>query len=118
MTTNKTITIYLSSDGYSKLEVQAMAYDSSVGTFDKTGLVLLDEQTFFIPYDAIGEVEITVGKDYIVLGQTDIEIDTTSNETMSNSLRALKEQGSAVVTHCNKHQYGTRNMWHYHIKTK
>jgi hypothetical protein len=85
----------------------------------KTGLTTVDSTAIHIPITSKESLTATLGKDIIINGIVDTDIDNTSQATQSASLKALKEvYGFVTVSACDPKLYGSRNMQHYEISCK
>lgn len=126
MYTNADVTLYLySKEGkqvtYTRLPVEAVYWeDVRQSSFLKTGQRDAAAVLLVIPLESLDEpVRFTGGKDLVVKGIVQEEIDCTSQEAMSKSLAALKEAyGYFTVTTVDERLYGSEEVQHYELSCK
>ncbi|MEG0771645.1 MAG: hypothetical protein RR436_07100, partial [Clostridia bacterium] len=61
------------------------------------------------------EINLDVGKTFIVEGECDIEIDSTTQKKLSESLTILKTKNFYTVTNVDFKNYGSVKMWHFQL---
>ena len=102
MLTNADITYYsCDKDGkYTRHEIYGVHWeDVKQANVLKSGLTSVETVKIFIPVDSLpGGFKFNAGKDIVVKGITDFEFDNTSQQTISASLKTLKEQNDKVLT--------------------
>lgn len=123
MYTNADITLYACPDGkYTRCEIKGVFWeDVKQSNVLKSGLSTADAVRIFIPVESLpGGIKLTAGKDWIVKGIVDDEIDNTSNQTISASLKALKDTYDRVVTVSvvDDKLYGSPRMQHIQLSCK
>ena len=65
----------------------------------KSGMTTVESVKVFIPAEHLpDDLKFNAGKDIVVKGITDFEFDNTSQQTISASLKTLKEQNDKVPT--------------------
>lgn len=122
MYTNADITLYSFKDNkYTRKLIVGVFWDEvRQSNFLKTGVANTDSVSIYIPLANVTDsLEFTTGKDLIVKGIVDYEVDNTSQVTISTSLKELKELHNFVtLTSCDKKLYGSPNMQHYLLSCK
>lgn len=126
MYTNADVTLYLySKDGkvekYTRRPVEGVYWeDVKQSTFLKTGQRDARSVLLVIPFESLdGPVKFTQGRDLVVKGMVKEEIDSTSPETLSKSLAALKKEYEYVtVTTVDEKLFGSESMQHYELACK
>lgn len=85
----------------------------------KSGLVSADSISIHVPISSADKLEITTSKDLVVNGIVDMEIDNTSQQTQSSSLKALQDtHDTFTVTAFDPKLYGSRRLQHYELSCK
>ena len=80
----------------------------------KSGNVNSDSVTVFLPN--VSGLSFTTGKDLIVKGLCEFEIDSSTSQKLSESLKYLKENYSFLtVTTALPADYGSEDMRHYEL---
>ena len=126
MYTNADCTLYrYSKEGkaekYTRIPVENVYWeDVKQSTFLKTGQRGNCTALVVIPLDSLGgEQKFTDGKDLIVKGIVDDEIDCGSQETLAGSLAALKtERHYLTVMSVDERLYGSVAVQHYELSCK
>lgn len=126
MYTNADVTMYLySKDGkvekYTRRPVEGVYWeDVKQSTFLKTGQRDACSVLLVVPLNSLDvPIEFTQGKDLVVKGIVEDEIDCSSQEAMSKSLAALKSvHGFLTVTMVDERLYGSESARHYEISCK
>ena len=126
MYTNADCTLYrYSKEGkaekYTRIPVENVYWeDVKQSTFLKTGQRGSCAAIVVIPLDSLGgEQKFTDGKDLIVKGIVDDEIDCGSQETLAGSLAALKaERHYLTVMSVDERLYGSIAVQHYELSCK
>lgn len=124
MYTNTDITYYAcDEDGkYTRHEIKGVFWDDvKQSNIIKSGLSTVDSVKIFIPAENLpAGIKFTTGKDLIVKGITNFEIDNTSQATISASLKSLKETYDRVVTvsTVDDKLYGSPRMQHIQLSCK
>lgn len=120
--TNADITLYsFSNNVYTRKPIKGVFWEEvKQSNFLKSGVVNSDSVMIYIPLENItDDLVFTTGKDLIVYGIIDYEIDNTSQSTISTSLKFIKETyGFVTLTTCDKKLYGNRDMQHYELSCK
>lgn len=118
MYTNTKITLYRLVDKKYERSVHDVFWnDKKISNFNKTGLTTCDTALVLIPHNGIDLTFIT-GKDYIVKGECEIQIDNTTPQLFSNSMKALKEYGYYTIMSADAKLFGSKDMWHYKLSCK
>lgn len=123
MYTNADVTLYLySKDGkvekYTRRPVEGVYWeDVKQSTFLKTGQRDACSVLLVIPLESLEEpVKFAQGKDLVMKGIVEDEIDCSSQEAMSKSLALLKKEHEYVtVTTVDEKLFGSESMWHYEL---
>lgn len=121
MRPNADITLYHYKDGEYIRRVIKNVYWFAVKQSNvlKTGLVNTDSVSIHIPISSTDSLEITTSKDLIVKGIVTMEIDNTSQQTQSASLKALNNLYEVhTVTAYDPKLYGSRRLQHYELSCK
>ena len=85
----------------------------------KSGLNTADSVKIFVPLENMPVAKITTGKDIIVKGAIELEVDNTSQATQSASLNQLKKDYQFVtVSSCDAKLFGSKHMQHYVLSCK
>ena len=123
MYTNADITLYACPDGkYTRYPIKDVFWeDVKQSNVLKSGLSTADSVRVFIPANSLpGGIKFTTGKDLIVKGIVDFEVDNTSQSTISASLKTMKEAYDRVVTVSvvDDKLYGSPRMQHIQLSCK
>lgn len=123
MYTNADITLYACPDGkYTRHEIEGVFWeDVKQSNVLKSGLSTADAVRVFIPAKNLpGGVKFTTGKDLIVKDIVEFEVDNTSQQTISASLKTMKETYDRVVTVSvvDDKLYGSPRMQHVQLGCK
>lgn len=123
MYTNADVTLYLYSkvgkdEKYNRLPIEGVYWeDVRQSTYLKTGQRDSTSVLLVIPRESLdGPIKLTQGRDLVIKGLVTDEIDSTSQETLSKSLTALKAAHETVtVTTVDERLYGSEAMQHYEL---
>lgn len=123
MYTNADITFYACPDGkYTRHEIKGVFWeDVKQSNIIKSGLSTADSVKVFIPASNLpGGIKFTTGKDLIVKGIVEFEVDNTSQQSISVSLKTMKETYDRVVTVSvvDDKLYGSPRMQHIQLSCK
>lgn len=126
MYTNADVTLYLYSkegktEKYIRTPIEDVYWeDVRQSTFLKTGQRDSTSVMLVIPLDSLsGLMKFTQGRDLVVKGMVEDEIDCTNQAAMSNSLAALKKKYEYVtVTTVDEKLFGSESMQHYELACK
>lgn len=121
MRPNADITLYHYADGKYTRQVIKGVYWFAVKQSNviKSGLVNADEVLIHIPVTSIDSLEITTSKDLVINRIVEMEIDNTSQQTQSASLKALNQAYNVfTVTAFDPKLYGSRRLQHYELSCK
>lgn len=116
MYTNADITLYSFQDGKYLRTVINNVFWNEVKESNtlKSGLNTADSVKIFVPLSSKNRLEVATGKDIVVKGKIDYEIDNTSQATQSSSLKYLKETHNFVTINMfDKKLFGSKKMQHY-----
>lgn len=121
--TNADMTLYACPDGkYTRYEIKGVFWeDVKQSNIIKSGLTNVDSVRIFIPAGNLPDgIKFTTGKDLIVKGIVDYEVDNTSQQTISTSLKAMREAHDRVVTVSivDDKLYGSPNMQHIQLSCR
>jgi len=126
MFTNADVTLYLYSkegkkDTYTRLPVEEVFWDEVEGaTLLKTGQKNTASVLMVIPLENLtSPITFTPGKDLVVYGVVDDEIDSADQKALSESLTGLKarHQYRTIMT-ADAKLYGSESMHHYELTCK
>lgn len=126
MFTNADATLYLyRKDGknvsYLRQPIEEVYWeDVRQSTFLKTGQRDAASALLVIPFESLTDpLMLTQGKDLVVKGIIEDEIDGNTPETLSQSLAALKEKYHYLtVTTVDEYLYGSESVQHYELSCK
>ncbi|RHV69838.1 hypothetical protein DXB18_01290 [Clostridium sp. OM02-18AC] len=126
MFTNADATLYLyREDGknvsYLRQPIEEVYWeDVRQSTFLKTGQRDAASALLVIPFESLTDpLMLTQGKDLVVKGIIEDEIDGNTPETLSQSLAALKEKYHYLtVTTVDEYLYGSESVQHYELSCK
>jgi len=121
MYTNADITLYsFTGTSYTRKAISNVFWDEcQQSNINKSGLVNADKVAIYIPYSSSGALNFTTNKDIIVKGISTYEIVSTSQQTISTSLKYLKDNYNMLtVAVADLKDYGNKNMWHYELSCK
>lgn len=126
MFTNADCTLYLYSkegktEKYTRTPVEGVYWeDVKQSSFLKTGQRNAVTALVVIPIESLnGPITFTQGKDLIVKGNVEDEIDCTDQKTMSESLARLKKNYDCLtVVSVDERLYGSEAVWHYELSCK
>lgn len=121
MKPNADITLYHYSDGkFIRQYIEGVFwFDSKQSNVLKSGLVNADRVSIHVPATSVEELEIKTSKDLVIKGNISVEIDSSTPQKESASLRFLNETYDVfTVTAFDPKLYGSRNMQHYELSCK
>jgi len=121
MYTNADCTIYYSRNGqYIRQAIQDIFWsDTKQANVLKTGLTNADSLKVMIPVSSANDLAFTAGKDIIVKGINAFEFDNTSQQTISQSLTALKALTTVfTISSADDKRYGSPNMHHWDLSCR
>ena len=126
MFNNADVTLYLyhkcgKDMRYIRIPVEDVYWeDVRQSTFLKTGQRDAASVLLVIPLESLcNPLTFTQGKDLVVKGIIEDEIDCSSQEAMSKSLAALKARyGYVTVTTLDERLYGSETIQHYELSCK
>ena len=116
MITNTDVTIFFYKNGlFQKQIIQNVFLDYvKESTVTTSGLVTIGTVSVIIPYTNVGDLKFDTGKDLLIHGIVPETIDATSEQTVSESITALKHKYKVhVIKHCSPRLFGSKNLWHY-----
>lgn len=115
MYTNTKVTLYRLVDGKYKRDIADAFYqDTANSTFSRTGLTSGIKVNVIIPYNGT-QYSFTTGKDYVVKGVCDVELDISSPQKHSESMKQLKEMNFVTVMLADCNLFGSECMRHYEL---
>lgn len=115
------VTIFhLGPNGFVKSEYDKCFWDEDqASAIKKSGLASADGLYVSIPYSVVQNLEINKGKDYIIQGKTELEIDNTSQKTQSTSVADIKaNHNTFVINAMSLKNHGSKRMWHWELSGK
>jgi hypothetical protein len=121
MYTNADITLYLYNKGkYTRSVIKRVFWsDTRQANVKDTGLANADAVKIMIPITSADNLTFTIGKDLVIKGIIEHEIDSTSQQGISNSLKYLNENyETRTVTSADDKRYGSKEMHHYDLSCK
>lgn len=121
MKKNVDITVFHVENGkYSKQEYSDCFWDADqAANIRKTGITNVDSLYISIPLANAPNLKIAKAKDIVIQGKVDDEIDNTSQETQSISLKALNRKYECfTVNSYSKKDHGSPRMHHWELSCK
>lgn len=120
MLTNTKCTLFLKDKNYEKLVVPKCFYtDTGVANFRKIGQANVENAFVMFTYKLMGDLDFTIGQDYLLEGETDFKFDNTDEKTKSQSKgELLKLKGIKTIVKADLKKYGAKNMHHYELSCK
>lgn len=126
MYTNADITLYLygregKAEKYTRMPIEGVYWeDVKQSTFIKTGQRDACSVLLVIPLNSLDSpIKFTQGKDLVIKGIVEDDIDCNSPETISKSLAALKSTyGFQTVITVDERLYGSESAQHYELACK
>lgn len=116
MYTNSKCTLYLKSLNYEKFTIDCFITHKKTASYSKNGLSY-PESAFIMAM--ANDYTFTEGKDFVVEGQSNLDIDTTDVKSFSQSLTNLKANYIVHTIMCaDKKEYGSNSMRHTEISCK
>jgi len=92
--------------------------DDQASKIAKTGLASADRLYVSIPLANAPNLDINKGKDYIVKGECALTIDSTSQASISASIKSLQSAGAFLITTVSKKDHGSKRMHHWELGGK
>lgn len=120
MYTNTDMTLYHQGDtGYSRHLIKGVFWDDTFSeNTSKTGQTAAAVAKVYVPLAAAGQLNIRAG-DIAIKGDCSVEFDNTSEETVSQTLKALKKSYEVyMISECAPKLYGSQAMQHYELVCK
>ena len=124
MITNADITYYSCDKNgkFTRYEIHGVHWEETKqANVLKSGMTTIEGVKVFIPAEHLPDgLKFNAGKDIVVKGITDFEFDNTSQQTISASLKTLKEQNDKVLTVSivDEKMYGSPWMRHVQLGCK
>ena len=121
MYTNTDMTLYhWNGSGYDRREIRKVFWSHShISNTTKTGQVDSDRVFISIPESSAMVLEIAIGKDLVVNGICLLEFDNTSQQTQSESVKALRTGYEVFTVNAfDPKLYGSPRMRHYELSCK
>jgi hypothetical protein len=119
MYTNSSATLYRYQNGsYKRTYFPSVFWDEcKQSNIIKSGNVNSDSVTVFLPY--LSSLSFSTGKDLIIKGKCECEIDSSTQQKLSESLKYLKDNYIMLtVMVADLKDYGSKDMWHYELSCK
>lgn len=114
MITNTILTIYhFADDAYRRITTRGLYTETGTAAFEKTGLTAAHKATVYVPFSE--QISITPGKDFLVNGMCELDLDTTTQRTLSAGIAQLMAAGGVTIMAADCKQYGSAHMWHYKL---
>ncbi len=120
MYTNADMTLYhWNGSGYERKVVEKVFWDETkISNITKTGRTDADSVKILVPVSS-AMLSVTTGRDLVVKGKCEVELDNTDQATVSKSVKALKEEHEVfAVTAFDAKLYGSVQMQHYALSCK
>ncbi|MBR2731392.1 MAG: hypothetical protein IKD72_05340 [Clostridia bacterium] len=120
MYTNTCATVYAKQNGgYRRIFLPAVFWDAvQQSNTVRSGATVTDSAALFIPFD--GQRLTLQAGDLVLPGNVGFAFDSTSEQTISESLKTLRALHGPVyaVTAFDAKLFGSRSMWHYEVSLK
>lgn len=117
MYTNTSCTLYLKSNGYKKVFIdECFLTKTSIASMNKQGRTY--NESAFCMFDGHTDLQFTDGKDLLIEGACEIEIDSTDARKKSESMDRLVKAGAFTIMLADYKKYGTQLMRHWELSCK
>ena len=117
MYTNTSCTLYLKGNGYKKVFIdECFLTKTSIASMNKQGRTY--DESAFCMFDGHTDLQFTKGKDLLIEGACDIEIDSTDARKQSESMDKLVKAGAFTIMLADYKKYGTQLMQHWELSCK
>ena len=118
-TTKVTIYHKVTSSSWTKTVYDGAFWDDDqAAKIAKTGISSADRLYVSIPLTKAPNLDINKGNDYIVRGECPLTIDTTSQTTISASVKTIQSAGAFLITTVSKKDHGSPRMHHWELGGK
>lgn len=121
MYTNADMTLYLYNSGaYTRVAIEKVFWsETKQSNVRELGIANADSLKVMIPFTSASNLNFTLNKDVLVKDIVTDEIDATSQQTVSQSLDALKKKYKVfTVSSADDKGYGSQRMHHYDLSCK
>ena len=117
MYTNTSCTLYLSSMSYRRIVIgKCFLTHREIASSQKTGLSY--SESAFVMFQTNEDLTFTEGKDFLVEGECEVLIDTSTDSKLSDSMKALKNAGAYTIMIADHKEYGRRRMRHWELSCR
>lgn len=117
MYANTSCTLYLQKNGYKKILIdKCFLTDTSIASMNKQGRTY--NESAFCMFDGHTDLQFTKGKDLLIEGACEIEIDSTDARKQSESMDKLVKAGAFTIMLADYKKYGTEAMHHWELSCK
>lgn len=117
MYTNSFCTLYLKSRNYQPVSIPHCFYtDTSISSASKTGLDY--SESAFCIFKTDDHLVFTNGHDFLIAGSVIINVDFSSDQGLSDSLKQLQNAGAKTIMRADYKDYGTARMRHWELSCK
>ena len=117
MYTNTSCTLYLKSNGYKPLLIPHCFYtETSISSASKTGLDY--SESAFCMFKTDDQLVFTNGHDFMIAGSVIINVDSSSDQGLSDSLKQLQKAGAKTIMKVDYKGYGSAGMRHWELSCK
>ena len=117
MYANTSCTLYLKSNGYKKILIdKCFLTDTSIASMSKQGRTY--EESAMCMFRGHTDLQFTKGKDLLIEGVCEIEIDSTDARKQSESMDKLVKAGAFTIMRADYKKYGTEAMHHWELSCK
>ncbi len=114
---NTSCTLYLFSKNYAKITVpKCFMTQRTLYATSKLGLSYTEEA--FCMIQGYEELVFTKNKDFILLGDVTVEVDTTTQKGMSDTIHNLIQSGAHTIMMADWKGYGNKSMRHWELSCK
>lgn len=117
MYANTSCTLYLQKNGYKKILIdKCFLTDTSIASMSKQGRAY--EESAMCMFRGHTDLQFTKGKDLLIEGACEIEIDSTDARKQSESMDKLVKAGAFTIMRADYKKYGTETMHHWELSCK
>lgn len=118
MYTNTSCTLYLKSDNYAKTYIEkCFLTHRKIASYEKNGLSY--PESAFVMFEIPEGKIFTEGKDFLIEGETNLTIDSSSQQAFSESMKDLNDAYDVyTIMVADEKDYGSPSMRHMEISCK
>lgn len=114
MYTNSSCTLYLSSLQFQKVYI-SKAFLAQKTTYSQAKQGLSYSEDCVCMFQTSQELTFNPGKDFLIDGDVDVEVDISTDKAKSETLKRLKSAGAKTIMLADYKNYGTTSMRHWEL---